>query len=507
MGTWLPPAASAPIFMRLGFFLSFLLTFAGFPAFAVPSAQPNIVFILADDLGWNGIGPYGNKDVATPNLDRLAREGMTFHRAYAEPQCSPTRGAFFSGQWPARTGMFAVTHEMDPVAAPLTPPPHAMVMPPATASLALMLRAAGYATGLSGKWHIADNYNAAPLRARDGGKYFDRYGFDFVGPAANGATEKDKSTAGITDDLIGFIEANRARPFFAYFAHHAPHAALEPPQALVEKYVARGHRKSSTPLTAYAERPTADYYATLEHLDTHIGRVLAKLDELGLAENTLVIFSSDNGGLNRMADMAPLRGSKGQTYEGGIRVPLLARWLASIKPGSSNAAPVHFVDWYPTFAVLAGAKPDAARKLDGENLVPLLTGTGRPTRDTLWWHTPTYTTPFARTPCSTILRDDWKLIHYFGDFLELGPDSVPENEGVFGRLVLGARTELYHLATDPGEATDLATQNPVKAAELMGALKKLWADTNAAFPETNPAYRADNPTWWKRATAQPAQKK
>ncbi|MEY2880550.1 MAG: Arylsulfatase [Verrucomicrobiota bacterium] len=466
-----------------------------------PAAQPslpNIVFILADDLGWNGIAPYGNKHVDTPHLDRLAREGMTFHRAYAEPQCSPTRGAFFSGRWPARTGMFAVTHEMDPVAAPLTPPPHAMVMPPATASLALMLRAAGYATGLSGKWHIADNYNAAPLRAREGGKYFDRYGFDFVGEGAN-ATPKDKSVTGITDDMLGFIAASRARPFFAYLAHHAPHAALEPPAALIAKYVARGHRKSSTPLTVFRERPTADYYATLEHLDTQIGRVLAKLDELGLTQNTLVIFSSDNGGLNRMADMAPLRGSKGQTYEGGVRVPLLARWPARIKPASANSVPVHFVDWYPTFAALAGAKLPAAQKLDGENLLPLLTGTGRPTRDTLWWHTPTYTTPFARTPCSTILRDDWKLIHYFGDFLELGPDAVPENEGFYGQLVLGARTELYHLATDLGETTDLAAKNPAKAAELMAALKKLWADTGATFPKPNPVYRADNPTWWKRA--------
>ena len=466
----------------------------------VAAPPPNIVFILADDLGWNGIGPYGNKDVSTPHLDRLAREGMTFHRAYAEPQCTPTRGAFFSGQWPARTGMFAVTHEMDPFAAPLTPPPHSMGLPPVTASLALMLRAAGYATGLSGKWHIADNYNAAALRARDGGKYFDRYGFDFVGAAANGSPEKDKSTAGITDDMLGFIEANRARPFFAYLAHHAPHATLEPPKALVEKYVARGHRKSSTPLTAYRERPTADYYATLEHLDTQIGRVLAKLDELGLTQNTLVIFSSDNGGLNRMADMAPLRGAKGMTYEGGVRVPLLARWPARIKAASSNAVPVHFVDWYPTFAAIADAKLPAAQKLDGENILPLLTGTGRPARDTLWWHTPTYTTPFARTPCSTILRDDWKLIHYFGDFLDV-TGAVPENEGAFGKLVLGARTELYHLATDPGETTDVAAKNPAKAAELMAALKKLWADTGATFPKTNLAYRPDNPNWWKRAAA------
>ncbi len=473
---------------------------------AAESRPPNIVFILADDLGWNGIGPYGNKDVATPHLDRLAREGMTFHRAYAEAQCSPTRGAFFSGRWPARTGMFAVTHEMDPVAAPLMPPAHAMVLPPETASLARMLRAAGYATGLSGKWHIADNYNAAPLRARDGGKYFDRYGFDYVGAGANGAPEKDKSVAGITDDMLGFIERSQDRPFFAYLAHHAPHAALEPPAALLAKYVARGFRKSSHPNTLFRERPTADYYATLEHLDTHIGRVLALLDRLDLAKNTLVIFTSDNGGLNRMADMAPLRGAKGMPYEGGIRVPLLARWPARIAAGSSNTAPVHFIDYFPTFAALAGATLPAAQKLDGENLLPLLTGTGRPARDTLYWHMPTYTTPFGRTPCSVIQRDGWKLVHYFGDFLAIGPDSIPENEGVYGNLVIGARTELYHLATDQSEANDLATKNPAKVAELMTALKKFWADTGATFPKPNPVYRPGNPTWWQRAPAGSSEK-
>ncbi|MBL9190531.1 MAG: sulfatase [Opitutaceae bacterium] len=464
------------------------------------AAPPNIVFILADDLGWNGIGPYGNKHVDTPHLDRLAREGMTFHRAYAEAQCSPTRGAFFSGQWPARTGMFAVTSEMDPFAAPLTPPPHAMAMPPSTASLALMLRSASYANGLSGKWHIGDGTNAAQLRARDSGKYFDRYGFDFVGTGANASPEKDKSVAGITDDLLGFIERNRGRPFFAFFSHHAPHTALEPPRALVEKYVARGLRKSSTPETVYAERTTADYYATIEHLDTHIGRVLTLLDRLDLAKNTIVIFTSDNGGLNRAADMAPLRGNKGMPYEGGVRVPLLVRWPGRITAGSANAVPVHFIDWYLTFAAIAGAKLPTTQRLDGENLVPLLTGTGRPARDTLYWHMPTYTTPFGRTPSSVILRDGWKLIHYFGDFLDVA-GAVPENQGAYGKLILGARTELYHLDADPSETHNLAEKDPAKAAELMAALKRFWLETSAALPVPNPTYRADNPAWWQRAAA------
>jgi uncharacterized sulfatase len=488
---------------RLPLLLSLLLLLVA--ARAVRAAPPNIVFILADDLGWNGIGPYGNKDVSTPHLDRLAREGMTFHRAYVEAQCSPTRGAFLSGRWPARTGMFAVTHEMDPLAAPLTPPPHLMVMPPTTATLAAVLRSAGYTTGLSGKWHIADNYNAAPLRPRDGGKYFDRYGFDYVGAAANGSPEKDKSVAGITDDMLGFIEANRTRPFFAYVAHHAPHTNFEPPRALVEKYAARGFRKSSTPLGDFRERPTADYYATLEHLDTHIGRLLALLDRLDLAKNTVVIFASDNGGLNRVADMAPLRGSKGMPYEGGLRVPFIVRWPGRVAAGSANFVPTHAVDWYPTLAAIAGAKIPAATRLDGESLVPLLTGAGRPGRDTLFWHMPTYTTPFGRTPCAVVRRGDWKLIHYFGDFLDIA-GAIPENEGAYGKLILGPRTELYDLAADLSEANNLATKNPAKAAELMAALKQFWADTGATFPKPNHLYDPANPNWWKRAAAPKAEK-
>ena len=459
-------------------------------------AKPNIVFILADDLGWNGLGCQGNRDVDTPNIDRLAAQGMRFTHAYAEAQCSPTRGALFSGQWPARTGMFAVTHEKDPTRAPLTPPEHLMLMPPITASLALSLRAAGYATGMSGKWHIGDDYNAAPLIKRDGGKYFDHYGFNFVGDSRHGNLEKDKNTDAITADMLGFIEKSKDHPFYAYFAHHAPHAPMEATKALVEKYVQRGFKRSTSALCQTGERPTANYYAMLEHLDASVGRVLAKLDELNVSSNTVVIFASDNGGLGRMADMSPLRESKGAPYEGGIRVPLIVRWPGHMKPGKTCDTPVHTVDLYPTFLTIAGGQAPAGHPLDGENLLPLLTQSGGLKRDTLYWHMPTYTPMYGRTPCAVIRRGDWKLIQYFGDFLDT-TGRLPTHQELYGELVLGPRTELYNLRDDPGEAKDHAATNPAKAAELKQALDTFLADTHAALPGKNPAFDPSDANWWK----------
>jgi uncharacterized sulfatase len=457
--------------------------------------SPNIVVFLADDLGWNGVGFQGNADVDTPNLDRLAAQGMRFTRAYAETQCSPARGAFLSGRWPSRTGLTSVTHERPPAGAPLRPAP-VREMGPDIATLARVLRDAGYVTGLSGKWHIADNYNAAPLRTRDEGRYFDRYGFNFVGNAANGVPQKDRFTDGITTDLVGFIERNRERPFFAYFAYHAPHTPMEAPQALIEKYVERGFVRSSTNLSIVEEAPTADYYAMIEHLDTAIGRVLAKLDELNLTENTLVLFTSDNGGLNRMASMNPLRGAKGLPYEGGIRVPLVMRWPARVRPGAVCETPVHFVDFHPTFAEAAGGGP--SQGVDGRSLIPLLEERGEWPSRALYWHMPTYTVMYGRTPCAVVMEEDWKLIHYFGDFLDL-TGSLPEHQKPYGRLVPGARTELYHLGGDRSEAHDLAQRHPERVAGMMASLRAHWMETGAALPEANPDYRPGSPDWWRPA--------
>jgi len=303
----------------------------------------------------------------------------------------------------------------------------------------------------------------------------------------------------ITDDMIGFIEQNKDRPWFAYAAHFTPHAPLAAPKALVEKHAARGYKPSSTPGGKSAERPSADYLAMLEHLDNEVGRLLARLDELKLADNTVVIFASDNGGLSRVADNSPLREGKGAPYEGGIRVPLIVRWPGHIKPGTTCDVPVHFVDFYPTFAQLAGAPSPAGHPLDGESLLPLWLRSGPLQRAALYWHMPTYTLNYGRTPCAVIHQGDWKLIHWFGDYLDTR--GFTPGDKVYGKLVVGPRTELYNLRDDLGETRALAAAQPEKVKELTAALEAWWKFTGAKFPEKNPDY--DPQTWSAKSDGTP----
>lgn len=457
-------------------------------------AKPNILFILADDLGWPAPSCFGNRDLATPNLDRIAAQGMRFTQAYAEPQCSPTRAALLSGQYGARTGVFRVTHEVQPKTTPLLGPEATTSLSPEVATLARTLRSAGYVTGLSGKWHITPDYHAAPLREREGGKYFDRYGFDFCGDADENVAQEDKATTAITDDILGFIARNQGRPWFAYAAYFATHTRLRAPEALVEKHARRGYKRTSAPNGRFTERPTAEYLAMLEHLDTNVGRLLERLDALKLAENTVVIFTTDNGGLQVVASCAPLRAGKGSPYEGGIRVPMMVRWPAGIRAGTTCEVPIHVIDYYPTLAELAGAQVPVGHVLDGESLVPLWRQQGKLRREALYWHIPTYTVGYARTPCAVIRRGDWKLVHYFGDFIDVAGRNPGDRPP--GRLVLGERTELYHLGRDLGETADLAAREPVQVAELKRDLEGWWKRTGARFPTRNPGY--DPQAWWQR---------
>jgi uncharacterized sulfatase len=469
------------------------------------AAQPNILHILADDMGWNALSCYGNKDLQTPHLDRLAAQGMRFTQAYADAQCSPTRAAFLSGQYGVRTGVFKVLNEKEPSFAPMRSADAKDAMGPETATLATTLRQAGYTTGISGKWHIANNYAVAALRKREG--YFDSYGFDFAGPANGNEHHEDKTVTAITDDIIGFIESNRSKPWFAFAAHFSPHTKLEAPEALIAKHVARGYKRSANDEGSSTERPIANYLAMLEHLDNEVGRLLAKLDELKLSDNTLVIFTSDNGGLSRVTNNAPLREGKGSPYEGGIRVPLLVRWPSKVKAGSECDVPVHTVDFYPTFIKVASAlaesktndaataKPrsEPATTLDGESLLPLLTQTGPLQRPALFWHMPTYTTNYGRTPCAVIREGDWKLIHWLGDYLDttgFTPDDKP-----YGKLVVGPRTEVFNLREDPNETHNLATDRPKKTTHLNNALNAWLKRTKAKLPTPNPDFNEKR--WWR----------
>jgi arylsulfatase A-like enzyme len=476
-----------------------VLLLSAVAASAGQEPRPNVLHILIDDMGWSALGCYGGRSVTTPHLDRLAAQGMRFTAAYADAQCSPSRAAFLSGQYGARSGAFKVIFEREPPHAFLRPPPANLAVPPDVASLARTLRKAGYATGISGKWHVADDYSAAPLREKDGGRYFDRYGFDFCGAARESEHPEDKAVTAVTDDILGFIERNKDRPWFAYVAHFTVHTRLSAPRALVEEQVARGFARTTAPDGRFAEQPTAEYLAMLAHLDREVGRLLGRLDELGLAERTVVVFTSDNGGMGRATSNAPLRAAKGSPYEGGIRVPLVVRWPGEVEPGSVCDVPVHAVDFYPTYAALAGAAAPADHELDGESLLPLLRQTGTLGRNALYWHMPSYATLFGHTPCAVVRRGDWKLVHWFGDSLDtrgFTPDSNP-----YGKLVLGPRDELYDLGADLGETHDLSAEQPERVRELRAALDAWFADTGAGMPVRNPDY--DEASWWIDGRAAP----
>lgn len=220
--------------------------------------QPDILHILTDDLGWTALRCYGNKEVARPHLDRLASQGMRFTNAYAYAQCSPTRAAFLSGQYGARTGVFKLLNEKEPSRAFLRSPKANAALTPEVGNLAATLRKAGYTTGISGKWHVANNSSVAPLQKRSEGKYFDSSGFDFAGMAYGADHREDKAVTAITDDIIGFIETNKDKPWFVFVSHFTPHAPLEAPEALIAKHVARGYTRAETNEGKSTERPIAN---------------------------------------------------------------------------------------------------------------------------------------------------------------------------------------------------------------------------------------------------------
>jgi len=457
------------------------------------SGQPNIVFILADDLGWNALGCYGSELADTPNLDRLASEGIRFADAYALSQCLPTRAALFSGQYGARTRLTSV-ETASPDYAPMISPGRASGLPPETYTIFEMLRDAGYATGMSGKWHVADSYNALTLLQKIGIEYFEPYGLDFVGSSQSKTDEK--SVMEITGDMLDFIEANRDGPFIAYLSHQTVHTPLSVPEKYTQKYVNRGFKRSSYKDGLFDERIVAEYLGMIDFLDHSVGAVMYKLDELGISENTVLVFASDNGGLTRVWKNEPLRGGKGQLYEGGVRIPMIIRWPNRIKAGIVESTPIHVVDLYPTFMEIAGGSVPADQVLDGVSLVPLVTGKSELSRPALFSHHPEYVVAFAKTPCSMIRKGDYKLIHYFGDYLD--PEGcIPKARTLSGRFILGSKTELFDLRQDIGEQIDLSNSMPEKVLELMNDLEAWWADTDAQFPRPNP--NMDRAQWiWNK---------
>lgn len=470
MRSWAPLFISIWIFLPLGG--------------EATSKPPHIVIIMADDLGWNALGCYGSDLVRTPHLDRLAAEGMRFTDAYALSQCLPTRAAIFSGQYGARTGLTSV-ETSSPAYAPMISPGRPEVLDPGLYTLFEMLRDAGYATGMSGKLHLGGKPgNTRSAFAKNGREAFEDYGIEWIGPTRS--ERDDKDVTAITDDMIEFmVDRHDEGPFVAYLAHYSPHTPLEVPEIFVERAVERGFQRSSDPEGVYGERVAAEYVAMVEFLDESVGRVLDTLDELGIAEDTLVLFLSDNGGLTRVWRNDPLRGGKGQLYEGGVRVPFIVRWPAQVEAGSACSIPVHVVDLFPTFKELAKGSVPSGHVLDGTSIVSLLKQTGILEREAVFSHHPEYVVAFAKTPCSMIRKGRYKLIYYFGDFLD-PTDCVPKPHTLSGRFILGSRTELYDLESDPQESRNLALEMPEKREELMSDLEAWWQETGAKFPKVNP---------------------
>jgi len=452
--------------------------------------RPNILLILTDDQGWATLGCYGNKLVPTPHLDSLARDGVRFTDAYVMPQCTPTRAALLSAQHTARNGMWHVLPWYGSPWARVAEPMFREQFPRDVFNLPKGLRAAGYATGMAGKWHLNTNADGDYLSLKPAAG--EAYGFDFIAPKGPGnAGDGDKWVDHLTDEAIGFIERQRARPWFFYLAHHTIHATVSAPSALVEKYRARG---------APAEGlHNATYLAAIEHLDNSVGRLLAKLDELKLRERTLVVFLSDNGGVKMSYalpespaestaplkvrewgfDNAPLRSGKGSPYEGGLRVPCLVRWPGVVKPGTVSETPIHAVDWLPTLLAAAGAKQPADYLVDGANLVPLLHGELLAPRP-LFWYAPLYDLRWAATPCAVVREGDWKLIEYFGDWFDA--DATYQ---------AGNRVEIFNLRADLGETRNLAATDPQRAAQLRDQLHAWMKSIPAEIPAANPHFDAE----------------
>lgn len=448
---------------------------AGSPA---PARQPNIVLILADDLGWKDVGYNGSDFYETPNLDRLAQQGVGFSAAYAGGgNCAPSRACLISGQYTPRHGVYAVgdTDRGPANLMRLVPIPNTTYLAPENVTMAEALKAAGYATGHFGKWHLGGKPGAEP---RD-------QGFDFsmdVPQKGSGPCDDPKGIYAITRAACDFIERNKDGPFFAYVAHHAIHTGLQGRPATLDKFKAK---------TPGRQHNHALYAACTYDLDDGVGLLLKKLAALGLEKDTLVVFTSDNGGTSQ-SSQEPLRGAKGCYYEGGIREPTIVRWPGVVQPGSRCDVPVINVDFYPTFLEAAGAAASPGKVLDGASIVPLLKGGSKPPREAIFWHFPGYLNspvprgrdPVFRTrPVSVIHKGDWKLHLYHEEWqLDGGRAAIDANNAV----------ELYNLADDLGERKNLALANPAKRDELLADLLKWMESVKAPLPsQANPNYAPD----------------
>src|SRR5436309_1116041 len=439
---------------------------------AAPQSQPNIVLILADDLGWTDLSCYGSDFYETPHIDRLARDGMKFTQAYSAcTVCSPTRAAILTGKYPARLHVTDWIPGLPPENPKLLVPDWTKYLPLEEITIARALRSAGYVTASIGKWHLGGekyypekhgfDINIAGSSAPSPPGYFAPYRIATLTEGPEGEYLTDR----IGEEAVQFVERHKDEPFSLYLPHFAVHMPIQGKDVLTEKYRAKqrsGQRQTN-----------AVYAAMIESMDDTVGRVLRKLDELKLPDRTVIVFTSDNGGRVPTTSNHPLRVGKGSCYEGGTRVPLIVHWPGVTRAGSVCDTPVISMDLYPTVLEIAGMKEAARKGVDGANLVPLLRQNGELKRDALFWHYPHYQhyQLGGTTPYGAIRAGDFKLIEFFDDM----------------------RVELYNLREDIGEQRNLAAQMPAKADELRARLHAWRVEVGAQMPSRNPAYDPSKP--------------
>ena len=433
----------------------------------------NVIYLNADDLGVMDVGFMGSKLYHTPNLDRLANESMVFTDGYAPAaNCAPSRAACFSGQWAVRTGVYTVgtSERGDAKDRMLIPTPNRMHLEDEVITIAEEFKKVGYRTAQLGKWHLGEDPTNQGIDINVGGNtrgapptYFSPY----QNPNLKDGPKGEYLTDRLTDEAITILEKFKDDPFFMYFPFYSIHTPLQGRPDLKKKY------KNN-------KQVHADYAAMVECLDENVGRLMGALDELGLRDNTIVLFSSDNGGIRKLSKQDPWRAGKGSYYEGGIRVPITVRWPGVVEAGSTCSVPVTGLDFYPTFLDAIEASPSTGKVLDGKSILPLLTGKGSFPKDrTLYWHFPVYLQNYAgeedqsrdakfRTRPGTVLRKGkWKLHEYFED----------------GALLL------YDLENDPGETHNLASEKPKRLQALKEDMYAWRKRTGSPVPsKRNPKY-------------------
>ncbi|MBO9620817.1 MAG: sulfatase [Niabella sp.] len=442
--------------------------------------KPNIIFILADDLGSSELGSYGNTFNETPNLDKLAGEGAKFTQAYsAAPICSPSRAAIMTGQYPARIRITDFLGDNAP----------RYLDPSKYFTVNRALSAAGYHTGIIGKWHLDTRFKdpignpkqhgfdeviGSETKYIADGDYF--YPYDKISTFDTGA-EGEYLTDRQSTEAANFIKHNKQNPFFLYLTFYAVHTKLDAPENLVNKYKAKfdkkyGAGKAEALYGPQNKRHEADHLdnpylaAMLERIDNGVGLVMETLKKEGLDKNTIVFFFSDNGGVWKLGNNGVLRAGKSWLYEGGIRENLLARWPGVIKPNTVVNTRVMATDFYPTFLELAKTQKKKDILLDGKSILPLLQGKLlKGPREPFYWHYPSETGRWVPRMCSAMLDGDYKLLYFYK----------------------ANRTELYNLKDDPSEQKDIAKENPEKTAALKKKLDQWLQEVNAEKPDISGA--------------------